>query len=152
MTDHHGNTTVAGSLPLDRAAYERYVALFNAADPRFADFYADDVNFLTFLRGKEAALGFFARQRRYVRETLQVAFFCSDATGAAAEVYGEFRCVEDCDDPSVLGVPLMAGPLKAGQVQRTHAYFLYVLNTEGRIAEIKGPPPESVQPWQMEPN
>jgi hypothetical protein len=128
---------------LNRADFDRYVALFNAADPRFADFYADDISFLTFLKGKEAVLDFYARQRPYVREKLVPVFFCADADGAAAEVQGEFRCIKDCDDPAVF----FGATPKAGQVQRTHGYLLYVLDSEGKIAEIKGPPPEIVQPW-----
>jgi hypothetical protein len=133
------------SIPLDRAAYDRYVALFNAADPRFTDYYDDDVKFVMQVRGKAGVLAFYARQRPYVKESLDILFFCSDATGAAAEVRGAFRCIKNCDDPSIFG-----RALKAGEVQRTHGYLLYALNSHGKIAEIKGPPPEIVQPWRIE--
>ena len=103
-------------MPLDRAAYDRYVARFNAADPRFTDYYADDIKFLMNIRGKAGVLEFYARQRPYVKESLEVLFFCSDATGAAAEVHGAFRCIKDCDDPSIFG-----RALKAGEVQRAAA-------------------------------
>jgi hypothetical protein len=132
-------------VPLDRAAYDRYVARFNAADPRFTDYYADDIKFLMNIRGKAGVLEFYARQRPYVKESLEVLFFCSDATGAAAEVHGAFRCIKDCDDPSIFG-----RALKAGEVQRTHGYLLYGLDSQGKIAEVKGPPPEIVQPWRIE--
>ena len=97
------------------------------------------------IRGKAAVLDFYARQRPYVRERLQVLFFCSDATGAAAEVRSELRCIKDCDDTTIFG-----RALKAGEVQRTHGYLLYVLNAQGRIAEIKAPHPEIEQPWRLE--
>ena len=131
--------------PLDRAAYDRYVRLMNAGDPRFADYYADDIKFVMQIRGKAAVLDFYARQRPYVKESLTVLFFCSDARGAAAEVRSELRCIRDCDDTTVFG-----RALKAGEVQRTQGYLLYVLNEQGLITEIKGPPPDLLQPWRME--
>ena len=133
------------SVPLDRAAYDRYVALFNAADPRFTDYYDDNIKFVMNVRGKAGVLAFYARQRPYVKESLEILFFCSDATGAAAEVHGAFRCIKDCDDPTIFGPALTAG-----EVQRTHGYLLYRLNGHGKISEIKGPPPEVIQPWRIE--
>jgi len=130
---------------LDRVAYDRYVRLMNAGDLRFADYYADDIKYVMQIRGKAGVLDFYDRHRPYVKESLQVLFFCSDAMGAAAEVRSEMRCIRDCDDAKVFG-----RALKAGEVQRTHGYLLYVLNTEGKIAEIRAPPPEILQPWRIE--
>ncbi|WP_353228736.1 nuclear transport factor 2 family protein [Novosphingobium sp.] len=129
----------------DRAAYDRYVALMNAGDPHVVDFYADDVKFVMGIRGRAAVRDFYARHRPYVRESLEVLFFCADATGAAAEVHSTLRCLKDCDDSSVFG-----RALRAGEVMRTHGYLLYVLNPQGLIVEVKGPPPEVLQPWQIE--
>jgi len=137
--------TAARRVPFDRAAYDRYVGLMNAGDPRLVEFYADDIKFVMQIRGKAAVLRFLARQRPYVKESLDVLFFCSDATGAAAEVRSQLRCIRDCDDTTIFG-----RALKAGEVQRTHGYLLYVLNAQGKIAEIKAPPPEIEQPWRME--
>ncbi|WP_237714116.1 hypothetical protein [Novosphingobium sp. Rr 2-17] len=117
----------------------------NASDPKVVDFYADDIKFVMNIRGKAEVSNFYARQRPYVRETLDVLFFCSDATGAAAEVHSKLRCIKDCDDTTIFG-----RPLKAGEVQRTHGFLLYVLNDRGLIAEIKAPPPEILQPWRIE--
>lgn len=128
--------------PFDRAAYDRYVALFNAEDPKFTDFYADDIQFIMGIKGKAGVLGFYERQRPYVKETLEVEFFCSDAGGAAAEIRGTMRCYKDCTDPSIFGQPV-----KAGQVQIMHGYLLYVLDARGKIAEIKGPRPDIIEPW-----
>ena len=137
--------TATRRVPLDRAAYDRYVRLMNSGDPRVVEYYADDIKFVMQIRGKADVLKFYARQRPYVKESLEVLFFCSDATGAAAEVRSELRCIKDCDDTTVFG-----RALKAGEVQRTHGYLLYVLNAAGLIAEIKGPPPEITQPWRIE--
>ena len=137
--------TATRRFALDRVAYDRYVRLMNAGDPRVADYYADDIKFVMQIRGKAAVLDFYARQRPYVKESLTVLFFCSDARGAAAEVRSELRCIRDCDDTTVFG-----RALKAGEVQRTHGYLFYVLNAQGLIIEIKGPPPEIVQPWRIE--
>ena len=135
----------SATLPVrfDRAAYDRYIALMNAGDLAFVDFYAADVRFVMGLRGRAAVRAFYVRQRPYVRERLAVDFFCSDAQGAAAEVVSEIRCIRDCDDPALFG-----RPLKAGDVQRIRGCLLYVLDPAGLIAAIKGPPPEILQPWR----
>ncbi|TPG54290.1 nuclear transport factor 2 family protein [Sphingomonas glacialis] len=130
--------------PLDRAAYQRYLALMNAADPRFLDFYADDVRFVMNIRGRDNVAKFYAAQRPYIQETLELLFFCSDASGAAAQVISEVRCIADHDDRVLFG-----RPLKKGEVQRIRGCLLYVLDDHGRIAEISGPPPEVLEPWHM---
>lgn len=128
-----------------RAAYDRYVALMNAQDTRFASYYSDDIQFEMGLRGKPAVLEFYRTQWLHVTETLAVDFFCSDARGAAAQVRSELRCIRDFDDSSIFG-----RALQAGEVQRVRGYVFYSLDDEGRIAEIKGPPPEVLQPWHLE--
>ena len=137
--------TATRRVPFDRAAYDRYVRLMNAGDLRFIDYYAEDIQFVMQIRGKARVLDFYTRQRPYVNERLEVLFFCSDATGAAAELHSELRCIKDCADKTIFG-----RALKAGEAQRTHGYLLYVLNAQGRIAEIKAPPPEILQPWRIE--
>ena len=112
----------------------------NVGDLRFCDYYADDIKFVMQIRGKTAVRAFYARQRAYVREKIDVLFFCSDATGAAAELRGELRCIQDCNDTTIFG-----RPLKMGEVQRTHGYLIYVLNRDDKISEIRAPPPEIVQ-------
>jgi hypothetical protein len=129
----------------DHATYKRYVELFNAADPGFTDYFSDKINFLNFLHGKAQVLAFYDKRQPYVKETIEVLFFCSDAGGAAAEVHGEFRCIQDCDDLKIFG-----RRMTAGEVQRAHGYLFYVLDDKGKIAAIKGPPPEVVQPWKIE--
>jgi ketosteroid isomerase-like protein len=129
----------------DRAGYDRYVRLMNASDPRVVDYYADDIKFVMNIHGKAAVAQFYANQRPYVKESLEVLLFCSDASGAAAEVRSQLHCIRDCDDTAIFG-----RTLKAGEVQRTHGYLFYALNPDGLIAEIKGPPPELIQPWRLE--
>lgn len=129
---------------LDRAAYERYLALMNAGDPGFLDYYADDVRFVMNIRGRSNVAKFYAAQRPYVKETLELLFFCSDTTGAAAQVSSELRCIANCDTTAIFG-----RALKAGEVQRIRGCLLYGLDGQGRIAEIKGPPPEVLEPWHM---
>ena len=148
-------TGAAGILPLssiaadtsmrfDRAAYDRYIRLMNAADLEFVDYYTDDIKFVMGLHGKASVLRFYAAQRSYVKEELEVLFFCSDATGAAAMVHSEIRCIQDCDNTSIFG-----RALKAGEVQQVRGYLFYKLNDYGKIVEIAGPPPEILQPWHM---
>ncbi len=126
----------------DWTAYDRYIGLMNAGDLRFVDYYADDIRFVMNIRGRAGVLDFYARQRPFVKERLAVTFFCSDRTGAAAEVRSEIRCIRDCADTTIFG-----RPLKAGEVQTIRGCLLYVLDARGLVAEIKGPPPEILQPW-----
>ena len=122
--------TCGGSF--NRATYDHYVGLFNAADPGFTHYFADNINFVNFLHGKAEVLAFYGARRPYVKETLEVLFFCSDAEGAAAEVRGEFRCIQDCDDPKIFG-----RSLKASEVQRAHGYLFYVLDEKVRLPRSK---------------
>jgi len=126
----------------DRAAYDRYIQLMNKGDLNFIDYYSDDVSFVMNIRGKKAVWDFYIRQQPYVMETLEVLFFCSDRGGAAAQILSKIQCVRNCDDPSIFGRNLVAG-----EVQLVRGCLLYGLNSQGKIAEIKGPPPEILQPW-----
>jgi hypothetical protein len=126
-----------------RTDYDRYIGLMNAGDLRFADYYADDIRFVMNIRGKADVLAFYARQQPYVRETLEVLFFCSDEHGAAAQVQSELRCIQDCPDTALFG-----RALKTGEVQLVRGCLLYSLDARGAIAAINGPPPEILQPWQ----
>jgi hypothetical protein len=131
-------------VPFDRAAYGRYVALMNARDTRFTDYYADDIKFEMNISGKAGVVKFYADQWAFMRETLAIVSFCSDTTGAAAEVRSELRCIKDYDGTAIFG-----RVLKAGEVQIVRGYVFYSLNAQGLITQIKGPPPEVLQPWQF---
>jgi hypothetical protein len=133
-------------VPFDRTAYDRYVALMNARDTRFAEYYADDIDFGMGIRGKSQVMDFYRSQWLHVTEKLEIDFFCSDATGAAAEVRSELRCIRDFNDTMIFG-----RALKAGEIQRVRGHIFYALNPQGLITQIKGPPPEVTRPWQSEP-
>jgi hypothetical protein len=153
MTSLVGGTLLSGGqakaasrrTPFDRTAYNRYVTLMNAQDTRFVEYYADNIRFVMGIRGKAEVLKFYRSQWLNVTESLKVEFFCSDASGAAAEVRSELRCIHDFNDTTIFG-----RALKAGEVQRVRGYVFYVLNDRGLITEIKGPPPEIIQPWHIE--
>ncbi|MEC3951111.1 nuclear transport factor 2 family protein [Sphingobium sp. HWE2-09] len=131
--------------PFDRTAYDRYIQLMNKGDLQFADYYADDIQFVMNIRGKAGVLAFYARQRPYIRETLKILFFCSDRKGAAAQVHSEVHCIRDCDDTTLFG-----RALKVGEHQTIRGCLLYSLNDQGKIIEINGPPPEILTPWRMD--
>jgi hypothetical protein len=137
--------SLACAVPFNRSAYERYVGLMNAEDPRFVDCYAEDVQFVMNIRGRAQVLAFYRRQWPFFKETLEVVSFCSDATGAAAQVRSEMRCIRDYNDAATFG-----RVLKAGEVQLVNGCVFYTLNPQGLITEIKGPPPEVVRPWRLE--
>ncbi|NKJ42177.1 nuclear transport factor 2 family protein [Novosphingobium sp. SG720] len=126
----------------DRAAYARYIALMNAGDLRFVDYYADDVRFVMGIRGRADVRAFYQRQQPFVRERLDVLFFCADTHGAAAQVRSEIRCIRDCDDHGLFG-----RALRAGERQVIRGCLLYSLNAAGQITAVDGPPPEILEPW-----
>lgn len=134
-------------VPFDRKAYNHYVGLMNEGDLRFTDYYAEDIKFIMNIRGKVDVMAFYDRQRLYVKETLQVLFFCSDSSGAAAQVHSELRCIRDCEDSRIFG-----RALKAGEVQQVRGCLLYDLDAQGKIGQIMGPPPEIITPWRPGPN
>jgi hypothetical protein len=117
----------------------------NAEDPRFVEYYDSDIKFAMNIRGRSNVLDFYRHQWPYFKETLEISFFCSDATGAAAQVRSELRCKKDSNDTTTFG-----RALKAGEVQRVRGYIFYTLNAQGLITEIEGPPPEVLQPWRLE--
>ena len=131
----------------DQAAYDRYVGLMNAKDPRFVEYYADDIEFIMNIRGKAGVLDFYQRQWRFITETLEVSFFCSDATGAAARVRSELRCIKDYNETTPFG-----RALAVGEVQTGLGCLFYTLNDRGLISRIDGPPPQILQAWRAQAN
>ena len=97
---------------IDEARFRRYVAHFNAGDyDRVAEFYADDVE-LAFpdgrtVTGRDGIVAFYRPIHRAVHELLDIRFLLTGADRVAAELYTEFRCVQDM--PTFPGRPLAAG-------------------------------------------
>lgn len=129
-------------VPFGRDRYETYIRLYNAFDPAFLGFYADDVSMsLGPLRvqGRQAVYESFKLARANVAEDSVVTFFTSDATGMAAELIGTFTAVRDYED--------FGRSVSKGQVRQGRALLIYTLDQGGLIKTIGGAAPEVVQDW-----
>lgn len=131
---------------ISRKEFDRYVALYNAADPAFIQFYQDDVVMETVppLKGA-AAIGDFRKELgAYVVEHITVEYFVSDENGAAAQFLGEFSCIRDMPITALGG--LFGKGVKKGQVLRQRGIILYGVKN-GKLTFIRAAPPIILQDW-----
>ena len=131
---------------ITRAEYERYIALYNACDPAFTQFYHDDVVMETVppLIGAASVLRFTREERTYITETMSVEFYVGDATGSAAQVVGEFRCIRDMPVTAFGG--LFGRAVSKGQMLRQRGTLLYGVR-DGRFTFIRAAPPIILHDW-----
>lgn len=133
-----------GAYPRDR--YERYLALFNANDPGYADFYHEDVVLelgTSTIRGRQGILDFYTNVKRHIRESLQLTDYIADANGIAAEVPTEFVCYNDWPDS------FWGRPLRRGEIMRIISFAFYRV-VDGRFAHIKSARYRLLNDWQQE--
>lgn len=133
---------------LTREEFLKYVTLFNANDPRFIEFYHDDVvfelNSATVIKGATAIRDFYAPVKAHIHEKVEVAAFVSDATGIAAELPTEFRVYKDWENG------FFQRPLKAGEVMRTISFGLYEVK-DRKFRRIRATRYKQIHDWRMEP-
>jgi hypothetical protein len=131
---------------ITRAQYDQYIALYNAGDPAFAQFYRDDAVMETVppLQGAAAIVQFTKELRTYLTEHITIEFFVSDEHGAASQMLGEFRCIRDMPLTAFGG--LFGKAVKAGQVFRQRGIILYGVK-DGKFQFIRASPPIIVQDW-----
>ncbi|TAJ94187.1 MAG: nuclear transport factor 2 family protein [Gammaproteobacteria bacterium] len=131
---------------ISRAQYDQYLDWFNNNDPRFADFYHEDVELElrnATIKGRQGILDFYAEVKQYIKETVIVDHFVSDATGIAAVVPSEFRCFKDWDSQ------YFGRQLKKGEVFRIISFGIYWV-VDGKFKQIKAARYKLVNEWQME--
>ncbi len=132
---------------LTREEYLEYVRLFNENDPRFLQFYHDDVVFelgTTVIKGAQAIREFYGPVKAHIHEKVEVTKFVSDATGLAAELPTEFRCYKDWENG------YFQRPLKAGEVMRTISFGLYEVK-DRKFRHIRAVRYKQIHDWRMEP-
>jgi hypothetical protein len=134
------------SAGISRSEFDRYVALYNAANPAFTTFYHDDVVMETVppLTSAAAIRDFRHELQAYVTEHITVEYYVSDATGSAAQFLGEFSCIRDMPTTALSG--LFRKAVKQGQVLRQRGIILYGVE-EGRFKWIRAAPPVILQDW-----
>jgi hypothetical protein len=131
---------------ISRAQYDQYLDWFNNNDPRFADFYHADVELElrnATIQGRQGILDFYAEVKQYIRETVTVDHFVSDATGIAAVIPSEFQCIKDWDSGYFQRF------LKKGEVFRIISFGIYWV-ADGKFRRIKAARYKLVNDWQME--
>jgi hypothetical protein len=137
---------VAKSKVITRDKFDQYVALYNAADPGFTQFYNDDVVMETVppLTSAAEIRRFRSELSSYVVETVHVEYYVADENGSAAQFLGEFRCIRDMPLTAMSG--LFGKAVKKGQILKQRGSILYgVVN--GKFKWIRAFPPIILHDW-----
>ena len=140
-----GGVNACGGLARER--FQEYLTLFNNNDPRFIEFYHDDVVLEltgTEIRTPQGIHEFYKPVKEHLKETVSISHFVSDATGIAVEMPTEFRCVKDWGPEG-----FFKRPLKVGEVMRTVSFVLYWVQ-DGKFRHIKSAHYRQVNDWRME--
>lgn len=140
------NAHAQSSNAITREQYDRYVEWFNHNDPRFTEFYHDNVELElsnAVIQGKQGILDFYAEVKAHIKETVTVDHFVSDATGLAAIIPTEFKCFKDWDSQ------FFRRQIKKGEVLRVVSFGMYWVDN-GKFTKIKAARYKLVNDWQME--
>ena len=131
---------------MSRERFQEYITLFNNNDPRFIEFYHDDVTLelgATAIRTPQGIADFYSNVKQYIRESLQVTQYISDANGIAVELPTEFACIRDWPDS------FWGRPIRKGEVLRIISFVLYRVE-EGKFRHIKSARYRLINDWQQE--
>lgn len=140
--------TAACTAPVDRARFEQYLKFFAAYDPKFLDFYAEDVVLSIGargdIRGPRAIYDFYGKLRENFIETMELLFYCADEAGTCAEIQGSYVCIKDVENSEIFN-----RSIKKGEVRRHRGVVLYTL-AKGKFKWIRGTSPTVTADWHME--
>ena len=131
---------------MPRERYLQPVDWFNRNDPRFLEFYDPDVVLELgnpTLVGSQAIGDFYAEVKAHLLEKVEVTRYIADASGIAAELPTQFRCIKDCPKG------YFPRPLMLGEVLRVVTFGMYWMD-KGRFRRIKAARYRLVNDWQME--
>jgi len=126
---------------IDRAAYDRYVAVFNACDyDAVCDFYADPPAMSFFgvdIRSRDDMKRFYAFLHAYVRESITVEKFAASDTLVAVIANVRLEAFRDLD-AETLAANGCGGlfPIAAGEVQFLRQFLLYHVEN-GKFARVE---------------
>lgn len=131
---------------LSREEFMRYITLFNNNDPRFIEYYHDDVVLElsgTEIKTPQGIRDFYKNVKSHIHEKVEVAHFVSDATGIAAMLPSEFKTYKDWPNS------FFRRDLKAGEVLRVISFVLYWVE-DGKFRHIRSARYKVVNDWRME--
>lgn len=117
---------------MDRAAYDRYLAAFNARDyDGVCDFYAEPMDLEFFgisLRSRQDLKRFYGFLHSYVKESVTVRNFASSPTLTAVDAIVRLEASRDLDRETLSANGYgQLFPIKAGEVQELRQFIFYSL-------------------------
>ncbi len=126
---------------MDRAAYDRYLAAFNARDyDAVCDFYAEPMSMNFFgvsLRSRDDMKCFYGFLHTYVEESVRILNFAASETLTAVDGLVRVEGIRDLDRET-LDANGCGGlfPILAGEVQEMRQLIFYTIR-DGRIANVE---------------
>jgi ketosteroid isomerase-like protein len=126
---------------MDRAAYDRYLAAFNAKDyDAVCDFYAEPMDMRFFgvsLRSRADMKRFYSFLHHHVLESVRVLNFASSETLTAVDALVRVEGIADLDRATLdaHGAPGLF-PIRQGEVQEMRQFIFYTIR-DGRIANVE---------------
>ena len=109
---------------MNRADFDRYIALFNARSlEQLRPYYTSDVRLdlpTRTLEGPDAIIAFYSNAAEFREEYLETRFLMMSEHKIAVELYTEFRCIKDFAD-------FVAMPLKPGDIYVMNNFVFYEL-------------------------
>lgn len=126
---------------LDRDAYDRYVAAFNAKDyDAVADFYVDPPLMTFFgveIRSRAGLKEFYAFLHDHVIESVRVLNFAASETLTAIDAVIRVEAVKDLSRDALDARGLTGFfPIAAGDVQEMRQFIFYTMRN-GKIARVE---------------
>jgi ketosteroid isomerase-like protein len=126
---------------VDRTAYERYLAAFNARDyDGVCDFYAEPMDLEFFgiaLRSRQDLKRFYGFLHSYVKESVTVRNFASSPTLTAVDAVVRLEAFRDLDRDTLSANGYgQLFPIKAGEVQELRQFIFYTL-ADGKITRTE---------------
>lgn len=127
---------------MNRADYDRYVAVFNARDyDAVCDFYAQPMNmdfFSVSIRSREDMKRFYGFLHSYVRESVTVRNFAASDTLTAIDATVRLEAFRDLDAETLAANGCgQFFPIKAGEVQELRQFIFYTLAADGKITNVE---------------
>ena len=126
--------------------FREYITLFNNNDPGFIRYYHNDVTLelgATIIRTPAGIADFYSNVKSYIKESLQISQYISDANGIAVELPSEFGCFRDWPDS------FWRRPIKRGEVLRIISFVFYHME-EGKFRWIRSARYRTVNDWRQE--
>ncbi|NBC36197.1 nuclear transport factor 2 family protein [Novosphingobium sp. FSY-8] len=126
---------------MDRAAYDAYVAAFNARDyDTVCDFYAEPINMNFFgvaLRSRADMKAFYGFLHAHAMETVRVLNFASSSSLTAVDAIVRVEATRDMTPEALAQQGLTQfHPMRAGDVIEMRQFIFYTIR-DGRIANVE---------------